>query len=799
MVRLNRITMQGFKSFANKISIPFPTGFNIVCGPNGSGKSNIIDALMFVLGTSSARTIRAAKLQNLLFNGAKDKKPAQYCEVSIYLDNKDKKIPIDEEEIKISRRMNRNGVSVYKINGKTATRTKVVDMLSHANLSPEGYNIIMQGDVTNIIEKSPKERREIIDDIAGISEFDEKREKAQREFEIVDLRVRENMVIRAEKQQQYERIKKEKENAEKYQKLNSELRKARASLLNKRISDLEKKIEELENEIKKSESELVEFEKNFKMIEEKLEKEENEIKRKNEELIAKSQNYKTMKIADELKTEIIRKKDKISFNKDEIERLKKSISARSDAIKEISKKDGVYGCVEELIKIPSTYSIALEVALGNHKNDIIVSDENKAIECINYLKKERLGRLRFLPLDKIKGEIKKTDKFKHVLDVIKYDKKYENAIKYILGKTIIIDKLTDKADGFRAVTIEGDIKEMSGALVGGYYRMKSIKVKERISELEKENKKLMDEINKLEEELKKIEQESKAESEEAAKLMNEVRNGEKIIEELKNERKKYTEKRIVLQKRIGKLSVEKAKVEATLENFKIEMEEYEDVKELYDLEEEELLEKINFCSTEIRELGPINMKAIEDFKTLSVEYEELGKKLDKLIEEKKSVIKIIEEVEKKRHDKFMQTLNELNKNFKRIFKDLINGEGNLRLEEEGNIESGLIIEAELPGKGKLNLDSISGGEKTLTSLAFLFAIMEHYSSPFYVLDEVDAALDKANTKKITNVIKKYSKDRQFIVITHNDITIAEADKVFGVSMEDGVSKVFAIEMPKERG
>ena len=128
MVRLDRITMQGFKSFANRITIPFPSGFNVIAGPNGSGKSNVIDALTFVLGTTSARTIRAQKLQNLLFNGGRSRKPADFCEVSIYLDNNDGKIP-GEKEIKVTRRITRSGISIYKMNGKTVTRSKILDIL----------------------------------------------------------------------------------------------------------------------------------------------------------------------------------------------------------------------------------------------------------------------------------------------------------------------------------------------------------------------------------------------------------------------------------------------------------------------------------------------------------------------------------------------------------------------------------------------------------------------------------------------------------------------------------------------
>jgi len=175
-----------------------------------------------VLGTSSARMIRANRLQNLLFNGAKDKKPADYCEVTMYLQN-DGKLPGYEQEIKITRRVTRSGITIYKLNGKTVTRAKILDLLLSIGLSPDGYNIILQGDVTRIIEMNPKERRGIIDEIAGITEFDEKKEKSMREMEKVDLRVRENMIIVTEKQRLIQRLKAEKENAEKYQTLAEQL------------------------------------------------------------------------------------------------------------------------------------------------------------------------------------------------------------------------------------------------------------------------------------------------------------------------------------------------------------------------------------------------------------------------------------------------------------------------------------------------------------------------------------------------------------------------------------------------
>ncbi|RLJ05029.1 MAG: chromosome segregation protein SMC, partial [Candidatus Aenigmatarchaeota archaeon] len=237
MVRINRITLRGFKSFADKVSIPFPTGFNVIAGPNGSGKSNIVDAIMFVLGVSSAKMIRANKLQTLIFNGGKDRKPASYAEVSLYLDNKDGQIPLKEEEIKITRKVNRKGTSVYKINGKNVTKRKFVDILANANLYADGYNIIVQGDVTRVIEMNTQERKGIIDDICGIAEFDEKKKKAMQELEHIETRVREMLIIVNEKERLKRKLEEEKRNAEKYLQLEKKLEKLKASLIKKKLEN----------------------------------------------------------------------------------------------------------------------------------------------------------------------------------------------------------------------------------------------------------------------------------------------------------------------------------------------------------------------------------------------------------------------------------------------------------------------------------------------------------------------------------------------------------------------------------
>jgi chromosome segregation protein len=804
MVRLDRITMQGFKSFANRITIPFPVGFNVIAGPNGSGKSNVIDAITFVLGTTSARVIRAQKLQNLIFNGGKSRKPADFCEASLYLDNSDNKIP-GEKELKVTRKITRSGISVYKLNGHTVTRTKVLDLLSYANLSPEGYNIIMQGDVTRVIEMSTIERRSVIDEISGIAEFDEKKGKAVKELEHVELRVRENMIIVAEKQKLVNRLKAEKESAEKYQKLEGELRKSKASLLKKRITEAEEKLSVLEKGSTEDTKKFEKLEKEFAKLESEIEAKEKALKKLGDEIISRSKNYEILRKIDTLQTDAIRKKDKIDLNSRELERLR-AASEKSTVVQAILalNKTGVYGTISSLVDVPKRYETGVEVAIGHHASDIVVKDDEIATQCIKFLKEKKLGRARFIPLNKIKGRKKADYKgpekiIGFAIDLVKFDKKYQKAMEYVLGNTIVVDNIdtAKKIDDFRLVTLDGDLKEKSGALLGGFYRKISRPAYSlEIKKLQTENEKIQDEIDEIEKELEKLKSLEKEESADVQKLQASRDKEDKLLEDMRKRRKDAYEERMSLQNNISKDRIERARIEAGLDNTRIEYEDYKDVTEFYTFSQEELQEKVRSAIIEINRLGPVNLRAIEEFDTLNVEFEELKKKLDKLLEEKDAIYKVFQDIEQRRYAKFMETFNSINLNYSKTYSDLSGGGiGRLRLEEENNIDSGLVIEASPVGKKILNLDVMSGGEKTLTSLAFLFAIMQHSASPFYILDEVDAALDKTNTNKIANLLKNYSKTVQFIVITHNDITIGQADKVFGVSMEDGVSRVFGVELP----
>jgi len=794
MTRINKITLQGFKSFADRVSLPFPEGFNVICGPNGSGKSNLTESVLFALGVSSAKHIRAERLGNLIFHGTKKRSAANNCKVSLYIDNKDKKIPVDEE-IKITRKITDKGLSIFKLNGRVVTRNKVLDILSNIKLSPYGYNIIMQGDITKIIEMSSIERREIIDQISGIAEFDEKKRKTLIELEKVNKHTSEMEIITTEKQKLLEKLKDEKENAEKSVKLNDEAKRIRGSLINLEMKSIHEKLSEMDKKISENEKKFEELNKLFNEKEKLIDEKNSEIKKISNTIIEKSRDFEIIRKIDRINTEIIRRSDRIEMSKRELSRLK----SLPDYLKTILDRNGVYGTVSQLIEIPVEYSTAIEIGVGKHMNDVVVENEEVAIECVKFLKEKKIGRARFLPLNRIKTKYiilkNKDNVIDLAINLIKFDKKYSNAINYVSNFIVVKDLENGKniKEQIRIVTLDGDIIEQYGAITGGYY--KDVKKSQRIN-LTKEINSLEKEIEKLEHELGQIKEAEKKGDEDIKEMERKKTINEDEVERDRKEIEKMYDERLELQSTISKLRVNKAKKEADIDNLNVEMENYKTDK-FYDYKPEKLREMLKLTLIEIEKIGPVNMKASEEYKLISVEFDELKKRLDRLVSERDAIINTINEIEKRRYEKFMETLGIISSNFSGCYKDLMDGEAKLRLEEDCNLNSGLMIEATTESKKILDIDAMSGGEKTLTALAFLFAIQQFHSAPFYILDEIDAALDKVNTKKIVNFIKKYSNITQFIVVSHSDITIKEADSVFGVSMEEGASKVFSIKMPEK--
>jgi len=248
---IKEVELKNFKSFGKSIRVPLKNDFITVTGPNGSGKSNIVDALLFALCLSSSRAMRAERLPDLIYRGDNGKNP-DFAQVTVRLDNSGRIFPLDQDVIEVSRKIKINNdkyASSYYFNGKACGQAELLDLLAKAGITPESYNIVMQGDVTRIIEMTPVERRKILDEIAGVAEFDEKKRKALDELEVVRERIGRVDVILEEVGSQLGRLKEERDKAHSYQAHREEMKRQEAFLLLARLKEAAAELAGLEEEI----------------------------------------------------------------------------------------------------------------------------------------------------------------------------------------------------------------------------------------------------------------------------------------------------------------------------------------------------------------------------------------------------------------------------------------------------------------------------------------------------------------------------------------------------------------------
>jgi chromosome segregation protein len=786
-----------------------------------------LDAIAFVIGSTSVKSLRAHKLHELIFHGGNGKAPAEIASVTMYLDNSQRVFPFQDNEISITRKVNRKGVSIYKLNGKNTTREKILEVLASARVYPEGHNIVLQGDVTNVIEMNPVERRVIIDEISGIAEYNEKKEKALKDLAEVDAKLKEAEIVITERYDIFKRLEEERNAALRYQELQAQLQLLKASLAHKKIEDFTKTIADMDAEIGKREKENELLQKEIESIESDLEKRERGIREVVEKLVTISKRVEVEKEISYLRTKILIDKDKIDSNRKEIGRIDsliqrlQEIEARTEtglprAVKTIldQKMKGVFGVLSSLIKVPERYQVAIEVAAGPHLNDLVVDTDEAAKNCIEFLKREKIGRATFLPLNKIKPvefERKELLKSKGTLGIasklIDFDKKFSPAIEFVFGNTLIVDNLeTARNLGIgkaRMVTLDGDLVERSGVMVGGYYFRTTKTVKTTGAEIEEYKKlkeKLEQEIKSFEKEIQEFEAKLKeySKSEETRELIGLEKlkiDTQQELDDLRQKRKIAYDQKLAVQTELNKLLIQKAKIEAEMETVKVEAQQYGEVKPI-EKSVRGLEIAIGQAQKELATLGAVNFKAIEQFEKFKTEFDVYKQKYEKILTEKKAVLDMIEQIEQKRREVFFKTLQEVSQKFDEMFKKMTGGTASLELENPNDLESGLMIQANPGGKMLLNIDAMSGGEKSLTALAFLFAVQEYKPAPFYILDEIDAALDKENSKKVAELLKMLSKEAQFIIITHNDATITYGDRVYGCTMDAGETKILGLELPK---
>jgi chromosome segregation protein len=340
MTRINRLSIHGFKSFANKTEILLDNKFNCILGPNGSGKSNVSDAICFVLGRLSTKSMRAEKAANLIFNGGKKKKPSDKGTVEIVFDNKSKIFPNEAEEVVISRTIIKSGNSIYRINGKKHTRTEILDLLSLAKINPEGYNIILQGDINRFVDMSPLERRKTIESISDISIYEEKKHKALLEMEKVDERLNDAEIILKERKTHLRELKKDRDQAIKFKDFKDKISSNKATYLHLQIKNKTKVKKQFDSQISEYQNKIKKTEDKVKIVKEEIQNNRGRVKDFNYQIEQKGEleQIKVHKNIEELKVELTKNKTRISTLKDELTKIAQRRAHFKEELKEHDQK-----------------------------------------------------------------------------------------------------------------------------------------------------------------------------------------------------------------------------------------------------------------------------------------------------------------------------------------------------------------------------------------------------------------------------------------------------------------------------
>lgn len=344
MTKINRISIHGFKSFAHKTEIPFNNEFNCILGPNGSGKSNIGDALCFVLGRISAKSMRAEKAANLIFNGGKSKKPSAAGSVEIEFCNKNKIFPVEEKQVVVNRTITKKGSSTYKMNGKKKTRSEIVELLSHGKINPNGYNVILQGDITRFVTMSPLERRRVFEEISDVSVYEEKKHKAMLELNKVEEKLNSAEIILKERKVHLRELKKDRDQALKFKDLKDKIDSNKATYLHYQIKDKEDAKAKLDSQVGSHQDKITKAEERIVMLKEKVLSNKNEISKLNNEIEQKGEKeqVKVHRHIEDLKVEIAKEKTRVSTLKDEINKIKLRKDQFRQELKELEQKTSSY-------------------------------------------------------------------------------------------------------------------------------------------------------------------------------------------------------------------------------------------------------------------------------------------------------------------------------------------------------------------------------------------------------------------------------------------------------------------------
>ncbi len=924
---LKSLDIYGFKSFADKTHIDFSEGITALLGPNGCGKSNVVDAIKWVLAERNSKNLRAEKMEDVIFNGTERRPALNTAEVTLTIANDKGLLPLDEEEIAITRRLYRSGDAEYFINQRPAGPTEIRRLFMDTGVGKAAYSVMEQGKIDQILSSKPEDRRYLFEEAAGISRSKAEVAEAERELE----RTRQNMtqieIAMGEIKRQYDSLKVQSEKTIKYRKYKEEIYETERDLallrLKTFVQDKARHEEELKKILEKRDNIRKEIEEISNTISENMDK----VKAMQDDLYSKQANLLAIGQEKNGKLELIKQQNQQALIMKEkinsLEGRKSAIQERVDNIQEeIDEQNaGLHSKTKQLNDIKDnikTFAQNIETSssqitdndrrvdtlrtqiggLEEERGDLqkelaaitedIVSKLDEKLKDAGFsesamrIAKEELdttlGKLKiylegrknifadFAKQNHSADDCKKTvaeaseafgDAENQLEDLESCLKKYQDASpafiteflspqgimtkkREIDGKILENRKKVDDLDG-QISNLHSENKELSVKIEEyketlNKLKLNEIQMQEQITasqnqisvlnrqltneksslqetedELFTENKRageIQDQINSYQDELAEIEYRGKKLAEEMNKLDEEIAKANKSVSGKSSTLDKKREEQNRCQEQYERLTISLNSSDNDIRNVK---QNFQDQYSRDLMEFEERMYKITTPSADLREklaetkkefqaLGTVNLMAPEEFGEVKERYERQRTNYEDTQKSLENLVRVSEEIKSKSAEMFLETYNQIKKNFHNMFRRLFNGgRAELKLEDPTNIlTSGIDIYAQPPGKKLENIALLSGGEKTMTAVALLFATYQVRPSPFCLLDEIDAALDDKNVSSFVTTLESFASVSQYIVITHNKKTVMGASTMLGITMEEsGVSKIIALRLDED--
>ena len=852
-MEFKKIELTGFKSFVEKTSFFIEKGLTGIVGPNGCGKSNIVEAIRWCMGETSAKSMRGTGMEDVIFSGTANKTSKNIAEVSLILDNSDKDGPIQFKElnsIHVKRRIVKDKGSRYFINDKEVRARDVQTLFADLSTGAHSPSMISQGRIGALVTAKPTDRKAILEEAAGISGLHVRRHESELRLNSAENNLKRADELKRQQEKQLENLKKQALEASKYKLISEEIKKIEAGLYYIKLMEIEKERSSSKEIASEADDEIsgltIEINHNNNLLEEENIKLK-PLRDQNIEILSKLQrlNLEFQSLEDEekrTKTE----KDRLSTFENtiemDIEREKNIISdAQSNEKRLNEEKNGLIDTEKKYYDLEKQTQLDLQIATEELKKEQDKLERISKNLSLNSQGKEFINYLNNINQNLENAKIYlENNENKKALDAI------DNIILSVKDETKKFKTATEKNSINEITELTNKIKlsqEKYASALSKHHSIQTETVRRqaRIKNIdieiqnwknlkfnsEKMAKELLSRVDKIKVEIEIIaklpetiaikkgqlmENTSTTENEKQS-LSNQLAQAEVKYQEI-NKQQKIVEEKMMLARE------NKARSGATvegLENRKKDL--LGRIKNDLNINEKNLLinsnlkdlttfpnvieqeDKLDAKKNQREQLGSVNLRADEETEQYKTTIKKMEQDREDLVSAIAKLRASINELNQKGRERLLEAFEKVNRKFNEVYTKLFSG-GNAKLElidSDDPLEAGLEMLVSPPGKRLQSITLLSGGEQALTALSLTFAVFLTNPAPICILDEVDAPLDDANVTRFCALLNELTKitTTKFIIITHHALTMSRVDRLYGVTMpEKGVSQLVSVDLEK---